>query len=288
MRNLLDGNSIANNILMNRTVHKGSFLLLEGDSDSKIYSSFIDDNKCKIIIANNKDNVISAINILQRWNFAGVLAVIDSDFWNINSGHIVNSNIIYTDSHDLETMILKTHALDKVLNELADKSKIDIFTKRYNIGIREKIIQSGSKIGYFRWLSIKNNMYLKFNGIVFSDFVDVNSLEIDINVMIEKVKINSKRYQLNDGRIRKQIESLYDPLHNLWDICNGHDLVEILVIGLQNAIGSKRQSSVSKPIIERHLRLAYDRSFFRKTNIYKSIRKWEKLNKPYRILLIGW
>jgi hypothetical protein len=38
-------------------------------------------------------------------------------------------------------------------------------------------------------------------------------------------------------------------------------------------------------IIERSLRLAYESNYFEKTNLYNSIRKWEKTNIPFKVLI---
>ena len=60
--------------------------------------------------------------------------------------------------------------------------------------------------------------------------------------------------------------------------------VEILSLGLRKAIGSIKISDVEPNSLERNLRLAYEESYFYKTQIYLDIRTWETQNQPFKVL----
>jgi hypothetical protein len=76
-----------------------------------------------------------------------------------------------------------------------------------------------------------------------------------------------------------------DPTHDPWQLCNGHDLVEVLSIGLRRAIGSQSAAAVRVEEIERALRLAYESVDFAASALYRTIREWEQRNHPFRILI---
>lgn len=50
--------------------------------------------------------------------------------------------------------------------------------------------------------------------------------------------------------------------HDDWCTGCGHDVIGILSIGLRKAIGSSTAGAVSPDILERSLRLAYERAYF--------------------------
>ena len=69
-----------------------------------------------------------------------------------------------------------------------------------------------------------------------------------------------------------------------WHVCCGHDLVHILAVGLQKAIGTHSAQTASAELVEKWLRLAYEYAHFRKTQLYSSIQQWEKANQPFVVL----
>ena len=80
MEEHLTSDSIASSIRMERSQFPGSFLIVEGGTDAKIYNNFIEDGKCQIEIAFSKENAIKIIEILNGDNFEGALAIVDADF----------------------------------------------------------------------------------------------------------------------------------------------------------------------------------------------------------------
>jgi len=87
-------------------MHVGAILLTEGTTDARVYGRFVNDAKCKLVPALGKDNAIGAISILENDRFCGVLAIIDTDFWRIDGITLNSPNILLTDTHDLESLIL--------------------------------------------------------------------------------------------------------------------------------------------------------------------------------------
>src|SRR5262245_19497546 len=129
MRTFLTPVEIANEIRMTRTSHDGAFLIVEGDTDARFYKRMVDSGKCRISIAHNRENAVQLVTILQGDNFAGFLAIVDADFDVLEGAVFGSSNIFLTDTHDLETMMLKSPALEKLLLEMESETKLDDFVK---------------------------------------------------------------------------------------------------------------------------------------------------------------
>lgn len=283
MREIINPQGIANRVRLKRSQYRGTFLIVEGDTDSRIFRNFLAEGQCQIIIANNKDNVLRALTILESERFVGLLAIVDADFDRLEGLSSSSSNLHFTDTHDLETMILQSPALEKVLAEFGSENKIDGFVSRHNSSLRLILLISGSHLGYLRWLSLQHQLGLRFEELSFSKFLNNETLEIEVVKLVKTVKDHSSAHHLKDSELQEQMQRLYSDDHDLWQVCCGHDLVGILSAGLRKTLGSNDSKQVEQEVISRALRLAYEFTHFRSTQLYVAIQDWEKANPPYQV-----
>ncbi len=283
MREYITPNFIANQIrlLRDRSQYIGSsFLIVEGDTDARVWKNLVDSTKCRVEIAHNKDNAVKVLNILEKGNFAGVLAVVDADFDILEGSVPLSPNLLFTDTHDLETMLLKSPALEKVLLEHGSEDKIKSFAK----DIRQTLLESAKVIGYLRWASLKFDYCLKFEDLAFKKFVDDRTLILNQSELIKTVKNNSQKQGLDEPEIIAKMDSLKTNAQDMWYVCCGHDMICILSIALCKALGTRNSKQVEPDVLEKDLRLAYESSHFRLTQLYTAIQDWEKNNQPFQIL----
>jgi hypothetical protein len=270
----------ANEVRLRRSNHQGAFLIVEGSSDAKFYRQQIDAEHCQIVVAQNRDMAIKVLEILQKAPAPDVIAIVDKDFDELNGTLPTLPNLFFTDTHDLETLLLQSPALEKLLNEFASEDKL----ARFGQNLREVLLISGSAIGYLLWVSLQDAMHLKFEGIDFPKFVDEVTLKINEAKLIEEVKNKSQKPGINTADLQERLEQQKNSSHDLWQICCGHDLISILAVGLRRAIGSKKPQEVTADILERSLRLAYEQVYFQKTQLYGAIALWQTNHPTYQIL----
>lgn len=285
MRNLLSVDRFANQIRLRRSVYKGTFLLVEGSSDKIFYEHFVEKSECELVVISgkpsSKQRVISVLKILEESNFQGILAIVDADFDRLTPRTSQKSlNLLYTDSHDLETMLINSPAFDKVVSEFGSQEKISEF----NQDIKLIILESALPIGYLRWISLGDGLNLTFENIAFSKFIDEKTLRINEFKLIDVVKKKSNNFSLKDEYLQQQLIEKRDGDRDPWQICCGHDLVEILSFGLRKTIGSNKATDVEPSSLERNLRLAYEAVYFQNTQLYSHIRTWENNNQPFIVL----
>ena len=284
MRNYITADDVANGIRMTRTQFRGTFLIVEGQTaDLRVYKRLIDPEQAQVTPAHNKNNALAALEILENTNFLGVVAIVDADFWRLEEVEPTSPNLFITDTHDLETMLLESPSLEKLLDELGSEDKITNFTANNKMEVRQALLAAACPIGYLRWISQRSNLSLKFEDIVFGRFIDRQILHIDVSELIREVKNKSRRHDLSDSNLQDKINELTDSKHNSWDICCGHDLVCILSVGLRSALGSKNSNEVEQETLERLLRTGYESAYFFSTRLYQALRKWETSNPPFRI-----
>jgi len=285
MRNYITAYDIANQVRMAAGYHKGAFLLVEGDTDARVIEGFTDNSTCMIIVGHNKDNVLQAVDLLLKTGPPGIVAIIDSDFWSLNGTVPHRDCIFVTDSHDIETMMLQTSALEKVLRELASKPKMTRFQKTNNKTIREMLVDIGLPIGLARWISEKHSLALKFKEMDFTLFVHAKLFVVSLSQLANTIVGNTTNPSISAIDLHSKIsQAQKNNLPDVWHICSGHDLMKILSIALQSAIGSRKPHEVTTQALERHFRLAYEYEFFRMSKLWKSLRNWETKNLVYKLL----
>ena len=266
--------SIANEVRMKRVLRDSPFLIVEGADDSRFYRRFVAPQLYPLIPAFNKDNVIGAVTMLDATNFGGVLGIVDSDFDVLMGKVLPSANILRgDDSHDLETMLVRSPALEAVLHEFASHEKLELFEARLRAPFRSWLVQVAQHLGYLRWHSVTNGTNLCFDDLRFSHFIDVQTLELDRTAMLAEVKNHSRNWAITDAEL---IEAGWHQNRNddPWHVCCGHDMVNLLAIALRRAIGSQQQLSVDQ--LERSLRLAYGHGEFAGSTLCSGIRDWER------------
>ena len=65
-----------------------------------------------------------------------------------------------------------------------------------------------------------------------------------------------------------------------------NDLLEVLRIGLQHALGSGNSGDVSESLLGRELRLSFGVECFHDTSLYRDIMEWQNANLPYKVLAV--
>lgn len=275
--------SIINTARMMRTQYTGTILIVEGSTDARVYGRLVSKTECRLIPATGKDKAVGALELLENGGFDGVLTIVDADFQRLDGIEPNSSNLLLTDSHDLETMILHSDALDNVLSEFGSAREIEKLCRP----IRYILLEGGLPIGYLRWLSspTKDDLSLKFKELSFDKFVDEKTLCVDVDNLIRELKTNSKDSALDDNVTKLKVMTLMGEGHDPWQVCSGHDLVLILSIGLRNIFGNPRRGkTVTSDHVDGIIRLAYNYSHFRLTQLHNSIKDWENANPPFKVL----
>jgi 5S rRNA maturation endonuclease (ribonuclease M5) len=280
MKDQITPDRIANSIRLLRGDHEGVFLIVEGHSDKLIYERLVNKQEVRVTIASGKNNAIKALSILEKEdNFRRVVAVIDADFSRIEQQIPDSNNLFLTDEHDLEMMLIKSAAFDKLLKERGSEEKIKAFTE----DIRETLLKLGQEIGKLRWLSLRNKLDLKFEGLNFSKFIDKEKLSINIDELIISIKNHSQKLSLYEQQIKQDLSVISDENHDPWQLCCGHDFISILAIALWKVLGTRNANDVKKEDLERELRLAYELSYFYQTQIYTLMVNWQSNHHPDQI-----
>ena len=278
------GDTIASEVLLIRDTYKGPVLILEGSNDVKFFHRFVKDSQMEIIPAWGKANVLDAIEILEsHGGVQGFMGIVDADFGHVDGSLPTSRNIVVTDDHDIEMMIVKTKAFSAVLRELGSRAKVRNFPGGER-GVRDALMQGALIVGHLRHLSVTDDLRLRFEGLNFDKIVDRNSLKMDMDEMIERVFALTRNPQLERAEIRDGLSELEkDATDDPYQICCGHDFIAIFGIGLRKVVGSRQSGETTSQVLGMALRLAYESADFRQTQLYSDAKQWSQRNRGYDI-----
>ncbi len=235
-------------------------------------------------MTHNKSVAVTVLSILEKDKLPGILAIVDADFDLLEGKPPASPNLLFTDGHDLEIMLLQSSAFDHLLAELGSEEKIARFRQKCGKDLRFQLLELAMHIGYLRWISLRENLSLKFEGLDFDKFIDRERLTLDSVKLLRTVQSRSAKTILPDAASQQKIEQLKSDTHDALHICCGHDVIDILALGLRKALGNHNTQTVTRESIEMSLRLAYWPDSFFKTNLYASIKHWEDVNTPFVVL----
>jgi hypothetical protein len=278
------------------------FVLVEAKSDENFYRKFIV-GKAVFFIGNGWENVEKAIESVNKHKIQGVLGIIDADFKRIEKA-IIPENLFLTDFHDKEMMMINSHVWQEILNHFADNSvsaktgfsKLQEFENNANQPILETLLNLAKPIANIRLLNERQGFGLKFRTqkkktvdyLKYDKFIAKTTLEID-KIQLQKA-VENKSSKLNffdNSTIQIQLQNVENEQHDLNELCNGHDVINIFSLALEKAIGNHGSSGkVAAERIEENLIVAYRLEDFQKTDLYSALLKWESVNLPYLLFSI--
>lgn len=263
-------------IKMRRTLHTGSFLVLEGKEDERFWTSRCH-RDCRLIVGKGKNDVVRCLRRLDEIKIGGVLGLVDSNHDHLAGRPILSANIVATDAHDLECLMCKSSALVSVLAEFADREKVERFEQETGEDVRTALLGRGLVFGHLRWAIQQIDRSVASPPV--RRFVDEESWTVDVDGLF--VEAAEQLGGIDDTTLRSCVAEL--PQMDPWHVVNGHELIELLRIGLRKRLGALRNST-GVEAIGSVLRAAMPDEDLRSTAMWRSMRRWEVSNKTYRVL----
>jgi hypothetical protein len=259
--------------------YQGAFLFVEGGTDASFFSNYIKKNNCLIRIVKSRSNVLKLVSILESEGYSGYLAIVDADFWHLEGKSPPSSNVLLTDTHDIETMIFASPAFDKLLSEYIPIEKLDSLVRRYR-NVRIAILTVAQKIACIRWINYKNSLGISFYTdsekgvpINWESTIDIERFVVDLEGLIKIVCANNIRIE---HFVKAEIVRYKDLEYDLLQLCNGHDVVYVTFLVVKRKGRYREVERLVPKDLEKALRLAYESTYFHDTGLYKGILEWQE------------
>lgn len=261
-------------------------LLVEGESDARYWEGQVHRGRCEVRATSGRPRALEQIRIAREEGRATVIAVLDADF-----DHLLNrlsplEGVFWTDDHDLEVMQFRSTALDKVLAQQPGRDRRAAFVATGR-DIRDHLFQLACPLGRLRLhneqqalnLSFRKATRDGFSWLSYADFCDKDTLTLDDAKLVTTVLNFNQRHDLRQRPWLAELASLPDgPLEQL---CNGHDLLGLLAVGLRKVLGTR---NLSPEDLQERLQLAHEQAELLATALGRGLRAWEAAHPGYRIL----
>jgi hypothetical protein len=289
MQNFITPSRIANSIQQDSDF-TGFNILVEGETDVKLYGKLACGNISKLKVTFGKKKMRETYNILIERGFFRVIGIRDADFIRLNGNDKFDldypSNIFLTDNHDSEGMVIQSHAFDDFLLEISKGDNVNYFQNKYGC-IRDYLYKLNFPLACLRFANKKFDLGLAFkpstpegHPLKFRKFICEKSLvylghEKLINTVVEYSTNRDSNIKNRDLILEKllNIMALQLPIH---EIANGHDLAEILFIICKKGLKSSNESLKGASSVESMLRLSYSKEYFALTELFKQLVLWQK------------
>jgi hypothetical protein len=275
MRDYIDENDKKNEIrlLFRHPLYRDKIIIVvEGQSDVRLFRNILENENIKLETMDGKQQLLNAMVDLIAEYPKRILAICDADH-----DHLLECaedrkkySIYTTDHHDAEIMILNSPALKSFVHEYSSFDNADSICS----GILENSFSAAYTIGLLRWINCKENLNIRFKGLNFNTFIDVDKLDISLNIefLIDALLIRSSNKSdiVTKDYLIEMLTEYKDKNACKMQVCSGHDVTNIIAIVFRQRWASLDLNMDARKV-ESSLRVAFHKSYFNDTELFKNI-----------------
>ena len=244
---------------------KRRLLLVEGPDDKKFYEQYVITGVPIFFSTQGCENMNALVDLLHKDN-TPFLAIQDSDFYYLDGNKQKKKDLFYTDKHDWE------------MTALANYRVFITFMSKYGLKYKDvkRILVDSLKdleyLSYYKWYNVRyscNNDFVNINAAI--QIASTNDLG-DYAYLTSLIPGGWRKRRLIT--IQKAVLPNYILSQKLngieYQLITGHHLLDRFLFYLA-AMGIRMTSrGISRDLIKS----VYDDEF-KKTNLYKQIKRWE-------------
>lgn len=256
---------ILTEIRMLSTAFNGCFFLVEGADDHRFWKRHLSSQTVSLVDCEGKEHLLGAVNQISQSNFPPVAGVYDPDFDRLQGRIHFPDLLAPTDENDLELTLIVSEALNSLLHEYGDSSKIADFEATHQISVLQHLEQTSRQFGQLRFLNAQLKHQVDFANLSPYRFVSSDSWHLDKTSLVsEYAKLSQLSVNDVEGLIQRHC-----PQTPNWSMSQGHDTISILRAGLRCRIG---KTQISEKDVLRVLRIAFSRELLQKSQMYRALR----------------
>lgn len=226
-------------------------VVVEGPDDKEVYQKVMDANAVCFYVDCNCDKHFVILNALNNKYGNRLLAIKDADFDRLDGTANPYPNMMLTDTHDMEGMIVS-----ECLSELQGDDAV----RCQGINLADIYVEL-EDVSYLKWFNHVNHY-----GINFSE----TTLDLNINAYFCACIANTQKSVSVTLADMYEFKSAYHGVSKK-ELCNGHDIFERIYV---RAKAANAANYAKKPFFRR-LRRAYPRDSFVNTALFQAIKAWE-------------
>ncbi|RYX94006.1 MAG: hypothetical protein EOO28_16615 [Comamonadaceae bacterium] len=252
-------------IAMIRSAFSGSFLLVEGDTDSRFWNAHVSHQDVCIVNCEGKPNLVAAAQSAEAAGHTDIIGVYDPDFDKLTGVVHCPNRLVATDHNDLDITLLTSPSSVKVLREYADAAKVAAFEAGTQLNVFDHVEKLSREFGRLRFLNEVNGYGVDFDKLSPHRFWAGPGWQIDVAALHQEFSglanlPPADLQQLLAGQVVGE---------ERWNLSQGHDAMRILAHGLKHHIGKKQ---LSEEDLGRVMRIGFDADCLRRTRMLAELR----------------
>ena len=251
---------------MTRAAVNAPIALVEGPEDASFWRGRFAPTT-QIVTCGGRSTAEAALVEVDRANIPQVAGVVDGDLDSILRKPSASANLIRTSTTDLETMLLSSPALEKVLNDLVAPETIVGFEEQSGSSIKAGLVSRCLIFGKLRYVDSVQATNVPFDKIPVYKFLDRRTWVLDEEQLITDF---AGLADATEAEVRSEIEAV--PAADPWHFIRGHDAMAALWILNTEILGGP---NLSRRHLCMMLRLAYEVGWLKATSTYAELIAWE-------------
>lgn len=247
-----------------------NFVLLEGDSDIRLFRKFFDLDKCKVEnVPGGNTKLEECVGTLIEI-YPLIIGIRDSDFLQIINPEYAKRNMFLTDLHDIETTMLN---FKPVLNALVFEYSSKPVGQHEQL--KNRLIDIILSLSCLKLINVRDSINLKFSP-GYQDLVSFANDTFDLEQYITRV------LEKSDGATITDIPTIVEMVNDVrkanlekLQITNGHDLLNIFAKYFREIEG---RNGINGQQLETSIRMVFNQEMFKTTKLYESLNEWQQIN----------
>lgn len=266
-------NPVAHVTLMRGASPQFVGFFVEGVDDVRVWKRWV---KWAPYDSGGRAGVLDALRRLSAGNIHGCVGLIDADFGRVENTLPSDPNVVVTERHDCECDVVCSPALDRMLATHADQMALE---GRYgNVGeFRNILAKYASAFGCLRWYWLNLGREWPSGRLSAFQFVDSAGFDLDGSKLIREA---SAAIGLSQDEIEKSVGAIASRTGDVWQICNGHDVVALICIALKGVLRTNGTCQTGEQV-RSSLWLALDSQDLPNLAVWRSLKAWELNNSPF-------
>lgn len=254
-------------IEMLRAISPTASFIVEGHDDFRFWKERVAAATVKIVNCEGKQNLIEVARQASQSGKNYIAGVYDPDFDRISGIRHFADFLAVTDENDLEILLLRSPCLDRVLGQLADADKIEIFETANQTSVLDHIECIARRFGELRFINHQQGLGVNFDDLSPYRFVQANDWSLDLTALHQEfIRISG----ISKDDLDLQLAALIS--FEKWSLAQGHDCLKIFSQGMKNVL-AKRQANEAD--WARFLALAFEHAHLAATRMHADLKEIE-------------
>lgn len=274
MQDVISGDALYTQVLMQRQVDSRLQLLVEGRDELSVLTGHVDEGHIFLLMGGGKPALIRVAELLHQFGLSFALVVVDRDLDDLTGLSLdYPPTLVATTGYDLATDVLTADEglLRRAAIAHAGRECVSTIESATGQGFQSVVAGLAMGIAALRLVNDEHAIGMRLRNFPFFDVIDDGYNLFPIEKVLARVDARSK-VEIDIQRITGLVPQAHSKIGGQFIYCGGHDLFEAAAAILRRA----GQRGVGSSQIAASIYTAVACDLLRSLNTYSSIDDWAR------------